>query len=101
MLNLKPCIEVDNQNGGSMGVGKKYRGKLEKVLKNYVEDKLTQYAHIKRTIFLLRIPEFPKNGSKWCRRFWKASGILKKFLLQGQAARSLPTVAPIRWGFYL
>ena len=48
LLNLKPCIEVDNQNGGSMGVGKKYRGKLEKVLQNYVEDKLTQYAHIKK-----------------------------------------------------
>lgn len=47
LLNLKPCIEVDNEHGGSMGVGKKYRGKLEKVLQNYVEDKLSQYGRIK------------------------------------------------------
>ena len=38
MLKIKPCIGV---NDGKMSVGKKYRGKLEGVLKNYVEDKLT------------------------------------------------------------
>lgn len=47
LLNLKPCIEVDNGHGGAMGVGKKYRGKLEKVLQNYVEDKLSQYDNIR------------------------------------------------------
>lgn len=45
LLSLKPCIEVNNKDG-SMGVGKKYRGKLEKVLVNYVEDKLSQYNDI-------------------------------------------------------
>lgn len=40
LLHLKPCIEVDNQKGGSMGVGKKYRGPLEKVLVQYTKDKL-------------------------------------------------------------
>lgn len=40
LLHLKPCIEVDNQNGGSMGVGKKYRGPLDKVLVQYTKDKL-------------------------------------------------------------
>ena len=44
-LGLKPCIEVQNQDG-SMKVGKKYRGKLEKVLVNYVQDKLRQYDRI-------------------------------------------------------
>lgn len=39
ILNIKPCIEVDNSSG-KMGVGKKYRGSLEKVLKHYVTDKL-------------------------------------------------------------
>ena len=33
LLRLKPCIEVKN---GTMGVGKKYRGKLEDVLNEYV-----------------------------------------------------------------
>ena len=39
MLQLKPCIEVDNASG-SMNVGKKYRGSLEKALSQYVQDKL-------------------------------------------------------------
>ena len=37
MLNIKPCIEVDNTSGG-MGVGKKYRGSMQKVLIKYVKD---------------------------------------------------------------
>lgn len=37
LLQLKPCIEVVH---GEMKVGKKYRGALEKSLKNYVGDKL-------------------------------------------------------------
>lgn len=37
LLKLKPCIEVKN---GSMGVGKKYRGKFSDVLKTYVEERI-------------------------------------------------------------
>ena len=37
VLKLKPCIEV---KGGAMGVGKKYRGRLDAVLKSYVADRL-------------------------------------------------------------
>ena len=47
LLRLKPCIEVDNTDG-SMHVGKKYRGTLEKVLPQYVRDKLAQYPNVKR-----------------------------------------------------
>ena len=39
VLKLKPCIEVSNE-GGSMGVSKKYRGTLERVLQEYVADRL-------------------------------------------------------------
>lgn len=46
LLKLKPCIEVDNTSGG-MGVGKKYRGKLENVLIQYTEEKLSQYSDIR------------------------------------------------------
>lgn len=45
-INMKPCIEVSNADG-SMAVGKKYRGKLEKVLKRYTKDKLGQYKDIR------------------------------------------------------
>lgn len=37
LLKLKPCIEVKN---GSMGVGKKYRGKYGDVLKEYTLERL-------------------------------------------------------------
>lgn len=47
-LGLKPCIEVQNRDG-SMKVGRKYRGNLEKVLVRYVKDKLAQYENIDRT----------------------------------------------------
>ena len=37
LLQLKPCSEVRD---GKMGVGKKYRGSLEKCLRAYVDDRL-------------------------------------------------------------
>ncbi len=37
VLGLKPCIGVKD---GKMGVGKKYRGKFEKVLPTYINDRL-------------------------------------------------------------
>ena len=46
MLSLKPSIEVHNDNGGAMGVGKKYRGKYDKVLLQYMEDTLAKYDNI-------------------------------------------------------
>ncbi len=39
LLQLKPGIEVDNTSG-KMGVGKKYRGSLDKALQQYVQDRL-------------------------------------------------------------
>lgn len=43
LLKLKPCIEVKN---GSMGVGKKYRGKYGDVLKEYIKDRLQNVEDI-------------------------------------------------------
>lgn len=37
LLSLHPCIEVKD---GKMGVGKKYRGNMEKVAEQYVKDRL-------------------------------------------------------------
>lgn len=48
LLHLKPCIEVDNQRNGSMGVGKKYRGPLDKVLVQYTKDKLQNTPALKK-----------------------------------------------------
>ncbi len=46
LLQLKPSIEVNN-NDGSMTVGKKYRGKLENVLIQYVHEQLDKYENIR------------------------------------------------------
>lgn len=39
VLKLRPCIEVNNEDG-TMSVGKKYRGSMDKVLVEYVKDRL-------------------------------------------------------------
>lgn len=43
LLQLKPCINVKN---GTMGVGKKYRGKFEKVLIGYVAERLADKDNV-------------------------------------------------------
>ncbi|MBO5909648.1 MAG: DegV family protein [Clostridia bacterium] len=43
LLKLKPCIEVKN---GSMGVGKKYRGKYIQTLEEYIKERIGDYSDI-------------------------------------------------------
>ena len=50
LLNLKPCIEV---KGGKMTVGKKYRGKYDKCLTNYVKERLEGRDDIDNDILFL------------------------------------------------
>lgn len=45
LLKLKPCIEVKD---GAMGVGKKYRGKVELCFEQYVKDRLEGRTDIDR-----------------------------------------------------
>ena len=50
LMKLRPCIEVRD---GTMGVGKKYRGNIDKVLVKYVEDRLKDRDDIDyRRIFI-------------------------------------------------
>lgn len=46
MLGLKPSIEVLNTDGGAMTVGKKYRGRYDKVLLQYMDETLAKYDDI-------------------------------------------------------
>lgn len=48
LLRIKPSIYVDNNKDGSMTVGKKYRGKLENVLLQYVDEQLSAYENIRK-----------------------------------------------------
>lgn len=52
ILKLKPCIEVSTADG-SMNVGKKYRGTLDKVLVKYVKDKLAAYPDIDPSLIFI------------------------------------------------
>lgn len=46
ILKIKPSIFVDN-NDGAMTVGKKYRGRLENVLLQYVDEQLSAFDEIR------------------------------------------------------
>lgn len=50
LLNLKPCIDVKD---GKMGVSKKYRGKYNKCLAAYVQEKLADRDDIRRDVLFV------------------------------------------------
>ena len=61
LLNIKPCIEVDNSSG-KMRVGKKYRGALSRILQQYTRDKLTEQSDLKNDrIFITHSGTSPEN----------------------------------------
>ena len=50
LLKLKPCIEVID---GKMSVGKKYRGNIDKVIPQYIKDRLESTPHVvRRRVFI-------------------------------------------------
>jgi len=58
LLNIKPCIVVE---GGSMKVGKKYRGKLDSVLRKYVEERLSDKESIDTRRIFVTHTVMPEN----------------------------------------
>ena len=50
LLNLKPCIDVKD---GKMGVSKKYRGKYQKCLTSYVQERLEGREDIRRDVVFI------------------------------------------------
>lgn len=60
VLQIKPCIEVDNTDG-SMSVGKKYRGSLEKAIRKYVQDQFEQYSDIITDILFITHSGIPET----------------------------------------
>lgn len=58
LLKLKPCIEVQN---GKMQVTKKYRGKLDQCLRQYVKERLADTEGLDtERIFVTHSPTIPK-----------------------------------------
>jgi len=59
LLSLKPCIEVVD---GKMQVGKKYRGNLKNVMRQYVTDRLSGRDDIEhRRIFITHTSVYPEE----------------------------------------
>lgn len=61
LLSLKPGIKVDNFNGGKMGVGKKYRGNMEKVLAEYTKDQLAGKSNLKEDLVFITHSGSPQS----------------------------------------
>ena len=91
LLHLKPCIEVKD---GKMGVGHKYRGKLEKCYVQYIEERLKgRDASSSRTPAVTR----PRGGSSSvsCARASRS----RRSSTRGPAARCRTTADPAAWAF--
>ena len=61
LLNIKPCIEVSNSNGASMTVGRKYRGKFDKIIAEYVREKLSQFSSFDTRRICIEYTDVPQE----------------------------------------
>ena len=64
LLNLKPCIEVQN---GKMDVTKKYRGKLESVALSMIQDKLGSDEDVDLSRLYIACYDVPEETLKACK----------------------------------
>lgn len=81
LLGLKPCIKVNNEEQGAMGVGKKYRGKYEKVIFDYVDDTLGAYDNIKKDRVFITYSSMDNDLEKKVYDYVKSKGIFKEIFL--------------------
>ncbi len=81
LLGLKPSIKVFNEQNGAMGVGKKYRGKYEKVIFDYVDDTLAQYDNIKTDRAFVTYSSMSGGLEQKVLEYVKAKGIFKEVFL--------------------
>lgn len=81
LLGLKPSIKVFNDKQGAMGVGKKYRGKYEKVVFEYVDDTLAQYDNIKTDRAFVTYSSMDNDIEKKVFDYVVSKGIFKEVFL--------------------
>ena len=60
LLKLRPCIEV---NEGTMKATKKYRGNMEKCIKEYVKDRLTNHPNVDEELVFVTHTSSPENAA--------------------------------------
>ncbi len=81
LLGLKPSIKVFNDQQGAMGVGKKYRGKYEKVVFEYIDDTLAQYDNIKTDRAFVTYSSMDDDIEKKVFDYVVSKGIFKEVFL--------------------
>ena len=78
LLSLKPCIVVKN---GSMGAAKKYRGKFEMVLKQYIADRIGDGSDIETDRIFVTHAGCDEAIVNACVEQVKAMGVFKEVLI--------------------
>lgn len=81
LLGLKPSIKVFNDQNGSMGVGKKYRGKYEKIVFDYIDDTLAEYDNIKTDRAFVTYSAMDNDMEKKVYDYVVKKGIFKEVFL--------------------
>lgn len=68
LLNLKIGINVDNADSGRMGVGKKFKGPMERALPVYVREELAGKANLDLDRIFITHSGAPKENIELARR---------------------------------
>lgn len=77
LLKIKPSIFVNNKDG-SMTVGKKYRGKLDNVLIQYVDEQLAAFDNIRTDKIFITHAGIGEDHVKVVYDYMKAKNIFKE-----------------------
>ncbi len=80
LLNLKPCIEVNNETG-KMYVSKKYRGSMDKVLLQYTKDRFEKYENIKRDWVFITHSGVPEERIELVKKYVQESGMFDEIFI--------------------
>lgn len=81
LLGLKPSIKVFNDQQGAMGVGKKYRGKYEKIVMDYIDDTLAEFDNIKTDRAFVTYSSMSDGIEEKVLEYVKSKGIFKEVFL--------------------
>ncbi len=98
ILSLKPCIEVKD---GQMGVGKKYRGKLDKVLIPVRDRRLRGRDDIDYSRIFITDSGVDRALYQTVYDTVAQCGPFKEILNTQAAVPSPATAAPTAWAFYI
>ncbi|MBQ5440147.1 MAG: DegV family protein, partial [Clostridia bacterium] len=81
LLNIKPCIEINTSDGSSMTLGRKYRGKFDKVIFEYIREKLSQYSEFDTDRLIIVCSDVSQEMIDEAYRIISDLGIFKEILI--------------------